>query len=154
MYKDVKLLIESYNKIQNKSGLKRTINNAGVIRYRLPNGLLHRDDGPAVEYSRGDKYAKPHKEGERDTTKEWYINGKRHRTDGPAIEYANGDKYWFKHDKLHREDGPALMFDNGSMHWYLDGVEYSQEEYNVLLRKKEFAKHFGAQHPDISDMIM
>jgi hypothetical protein len=41
----------------------------------------HRTDGPAVEYSSGEKH--------------WYVNGKRHRTDGPAIEYSNGNKEWW-----------------------------------------------------------
>lgn len=36
------------------------------------NGLLHRVDGPAVEYSDG--------------TELWFMNGLRHRTDGPAIK--------------------------------------------------------------------
>jgi hypothetical protein len=51
---------------------------------------LHRTDGPAIEYSDGNKY--------------WYINGKCHREDGPAIEYANGDKGWFLNDKVYSEE--------------------------------------------------
>ena len=42
------------------------------------NGKLHREDGPAVEYVKSDKY--------------WYLNGKYHREDGPAIEYKSGSK--------------------------------------------------------------
>jgi hypothetical protein len=42
---------------------------------------LHRVDGPAVEYSDGDK--------------EWYLDGKLHRVDGPAIEYSDGDTEWY-----------------------------------------------------------
>ena len=38
------------------------------------NGKLHREDGPAIEDSDGDKY--------------WYLNDKLHREDGPAIERA------------------------------------------------------------------
>ena len=45
------------------------------------NDLLHREDGPAIEYASGHKY--------------WYKNGVIHREDGPAIEYANGDKFWY-----------------------------------------------------------
>jgi len=37
----------------------------------------------------------------------WYQNGKCHRLDGPAVEYANGTKYW-----------------------YIEGVEYSEEQFN------------------------
>ena len=51
-----------------------------AIRY-YKSGLLHREDGPAVEFNNGDKF--------------WYINGKRHREDGPAVILSNGDEdYW------------------------------------------------------------
>jgi hypothetical protein len=43
--------------------------------------ILHREDGPACEYS--------------DETKCWYINGKCHREDGPAIEYLGGHNAWY-----------------------------------------------------------
>ena len=49
--------------------------------------IIHREDGPAVEFTDG--------------YKAWYINGKRHREDGPAIEYVSeteyvsGTKEWF-----------------------------------------------------------
>jgi hypothetical protein len=43
--------------------------------------ILHREDGPAFEYTSGHK--------------EWYLNGKRHREDGPAIEYDNGYEEWW-----------------------------------------------------------
>ena len=46
--------------------------------------ILHRLDGPAVEWSDG--------------TKEWYVNGKCHRLDGPAIERADGKKSWYIND--------------------------------------------------------
>lgn len=43
--------------------------------------ILHREDGPAIEWVNGDK--------------EWYINNKQHREDGPAIEWTNGNTYWY-----------------------------------------------------------
>lgn len=44
--------------------------------------ILHRLDGPAVQYASG--------------YKEWNVNGKIHRTDGPAIEYpSDGGKAWY-----------------------------------------------------------
>ena len=43
--------------------------------------ILHRSDGPAVEWSNG--------------SKEWWIDNKRHREDGPAIESAGGSKSWY-----------------------------------------------------------
>ena len=58
--------------------------------YKNQLGQLHRTDGPAVEYSDGDKF--------------WYINGKRHREDGPAIEYSDGHKSWYLNDINYTED--------------------------------------------------
>ena len=49
------------------------------------NDSLHREDGPACEWSDG--------------YKEWYINGKLHREDGPAVEWADRTKYWYYHGK-------------------------------------------------------
>lgn len=43
--------------------------------------ILHREDGPAVEYANGNK--------------QWFLNGKCHREDGPAIELAGGFKAWW-----------------------------------------------------------
>jgi hypothetical protein len=51
------------------------------IVYYNENNKYHRLDGPALEYSKGDK--------------EWYKNGLRHRKDGPAIEYSNDEKYYY-----------------------------------------------------------
>ena len=43
--------------------------------------ILHREDGPAIEYNCG--------------SKSWYINGKRHREDGPAVEWNDGIVNWY-----------------------------------------------------------
>jgi len=43
--------------------------------------LVHREDGPAIEWRGGNK--------------EWFLEGKHHQENGPAIEYSNGDKYWY-----------------------------------------------------------
>jgi hypothetical protein len=59
----------------------RTEDEYGSIFFKLPNGKLHRENGPAVEFTNGDK--------------SWYINGKWHREDGPAVEHADGYKWWF-----------------------------------------------------------
>jgi hypothetical protein len=48
-------------------------------------GRLHREEGPAIEWSSG--------------TMEWWQNGLRHRLDGPAIEYANGYQEWWLNGK-------------------------------------------------------
>jgi len=87
-----------------------------VSAYYHENRVLHRADGPAIEYLYGDKF--------------WYINGKKHREDGPAIEWANGSKWWYIEDKRHRLDGPAVEWSNGSMCWCIDGKELKEEEFN------------------------
>ena len=61
-------------------------NDGGVEYYK--NGVLHREDGPALIKENGDK--------------EWYFNGVLHRDDGPAIELHNGERSWFTNGK--RED--------------------------------------------------
>src|SRR5512138_720919 len=58
----------------------------GTIEWKLPDGTLHRTDGPAV--IRSDGY------------EAWYQNGKLHRTDGPAITYSNGIYDWYLNDNL------------------------------------------------------
>ena len=64
---------------------KRHTTGKGLTSWKV-NGILHREDGPAIEHPDG--------------TKSWWINGKRHREDGPAIEYNDGEKYWFLNNKL------------------------------------------------------
>jgi hypothetical protein len=116
------------------------------IEYHLPNGDLHREDGPAVEYSDGGK--------------QWCINGKLHREDGPAVEWENGarwwyfhgklhrdgdlpavvlspfnsfkkdaTKFWYSHGKLHRKNGPAIEYSDGHKCHYLNGQYYSEQDY-------------------------
>ena len=48
--------------------------------------ILHRGDGPAIEWADGTKY--------------WFLNGKRHRIDGPAGEAVDGDKEWWLNDQF------------------------------------------------------
>lgn len=81
--------------------------------------ILHRTDGPAVEYADGDK--------------EWYVNGELHRVDGPAIQYASGTKEWWMHGQRHRTDGPAIECASGSKSWYLNGVRYMEKEFEKIM---------------------
>ena len=73
------------------------------------NGLLHREDGPAIEWADG--------------SKEWHENGKRHRIDGPAIVWSDGTKEWWVNDERHRLDGPACEGEDGYREWWVDGCE-------------------------------
>jgi hypothetical protein len=91
--------------------------------WELPNGKMHREDGPAVVYFDGDK--------------EWWINGKLHRKNGPAVEINNGDEEWWLDGKLHREDGPAIEYSGGSKSWYLNGIFHTKNEYKFEMRSKK-----------------
>ena len=64
-----------------------TVDDAGTTYWHKDTRckVLHRDDGPAVEFANGHK--------------EWYQNGQRHRTDGPAVEWWAGDKSWYINGK-------------------------------------------------------
>ena len=63
------------------------IDNYGT-KWHYLNEKFHREDGPAVEWSNGNK--------------SWYINGELHREDGPAIEYRNisGNRYYIEGKEL------------------------------------------------------
>jgi len=97
--------------------------------------ILHREDGPAIEYADG--------------YKGWYLNNELHREDGPAVEDKWGYKAWYFNDKLHREDGPAVEYADGDKEWRLEGREYTEEEFKkktakeVVLTMDEIADKFG-----------
>jgi hypothetical protein len=76
-------------------------------------GALHRDDGPAVEYSDG--------------TREWWRAGRRHRDDGPALEWADGTRVWYVNGLAHREDGPAVEWADGTQEWRRFGELYRED---------------------------
>ena len=80
--------------------------------------ILHREDGPAIEYASG--------------TKEWYRGGLLHRKDGPAIEVPNGTKIWCLDGKNHREDGPAIEWFDGNKSWWLFDAKYTKEQYEEI----------------------
>ena len=106
----------------------------GYKEWRL-NGELHREDGPAVEYADG--------------SKSWLLNGKRHREDGPAYEGAMGIKEWYLNGKRHREDGPAIEWVGGTKSWWLNGEKLSEEEFlkrtakEIVLTMDEIAAKLG-----------
>jgi len=81
-----------------------------VFWFRERTDTFHREDGPAIEYSNGNKL--------------WYIGGQLHREDGPAILYPDGSTEWFFKGELHREDGPAVELSCGVSEWYKDGCRH------------------------------
>ena len=77
--------------------------------------VLHRENGPAVEFANGHK--------------EWRQNGQRHRIDGPAIECTDGSTYWYQNGLLHRTDGPAIERNDGTKAWYINSEKLTEAEF-------------------------
>ena len=102
----------------------KTVLEDGTIEYRNSNGQKHREDGPAIENTYGDKV--------------WYQNGKLHRENGPAIEWNDGSKEWWLNDKIHRTDGPAIENINGNKEWYINGQELTEQEFNDKMNIKPY----------------
>ena len=78
-------------------------------------GLLHREDGPAVVYDNG--------------TQEWWVKGSRHRLDGPAIYYSENIVKKYGHI-------------SSRMYW-INGSNYSESSFynhskviHTMIRKK------------------
>lgn len=76
-------------------------------------GVQHREDGPAIEQADG--------------FKSWFRKGKSHRIGGPAIEQLDGRREWKKDGEHHREDGPAIEWPDGRREWWLRGVSQPDE---------------------------
>lgn len=111
-------------------------------------GLLHREDGPAV-------IIEP-------LIKKWYINGMKHREDGPAYECGSYKEWWLK-DRLHNIDNPAVI-GAFSREWWLFGnrhrldgpaVERDTEVYKNPNYEKEwwlFGKEYTEKEMYIKDL--
>jgi hypothetical protein len=68
----------------------RFVDGLGNVYY-YRNGLIHRDDGPAVEYPDGSMY--------------WYQNDQLHREDGPAVVLPSvGIMEWYLYGVFIKED--------------------------------------------------
>ena len=71
----------------------------GNKEWRL-NGILHREDGPTLEYHNG--------------INEWFRNGSLHREDGPAIEFPDGSTEWWLDDERYtKEEYVLYQFSKG-----------------------------------------
>jgi hypothetical protein len=74
------------------------------------NGVLHRTDGPAMEFTSGHK--------------SWWLNGFRHRTDGPAMEFASGYKSWYLNGILYSFDEFVI-----EMNWTIEQIAIWKLQY-------------------------
>ena len=49
--------------------------------------------------------------------------------------YDNGDKVWkLPSGDLHREDGPAIEFLSGFKIWWINGIQYTEQDYKYKTR--------------------
>lgn len=126
---------------------------SGTIMWQLPDGKLHRLDGPAAEFTDGAKswykLGLRHRIGGPaieypDGGKEWWVEGLRHRLDGPALIYADGSKGWWQNGVPHRHDGPAIEHADGCKEWYIEGVYYGKD---VWAWAKAALKRMGIESP-------
>lgn len=129
-----------------------------IYEWRLPNGDLHREFGPAIETEDGREH--------------WFLYGKDHREDGPSYSNPNSEEFFYDfhgqqikdpshlkecvqiRDKalfgndtsftiyderghrvslnfkgeIHNEEGPAVIHREGSEEYYLNDVEYENQE--------------------------
>ena len=113
-------MIDSSDALAELLTLTLTVDQWGDRTYRNSSGELHRQYGPAIEHSSGDK--------------EWFLDGQRHRTTGPAIEHSNGTRRWYQNDQLHRIDGPAMEYASGTKEWWLNGQLLSEKEFHDRLK--------------------
>lgn len=99
-------------------------------------GVLHRPDGPAVEWEPSTDPAT----GKLLGFKAYHLNGRTHRTDGPAVEYYDGThEYWYQ-GKLHRTDGPAVVDCNGYKAWFLNGDRHNPNG-RAIIGKRYFERN-------------
>jgi len=84
------------NSITINSSFEIPINYTGHIKYVngyqawYKNGLIHRDDGPAVIWADGTQF--------------WYRYGECHREDGPAVVGTGSEPRWWLNGKHYSKD--------------------------------------------------
>jgi hypothetical protein len=102
----------------------KTIYKDGTQEWRLPNGDFHREDGPAIIKTNGERV--------------WYWNGKIHRDGGPAVILVTLSRQWYQHGKRHREDGPAIIDWLNYGIYYLNDVKLDINSVAVkIIQEKE-----------------
>nr|WP_250807866.1 hypothetical protein [Neorhizobium tomejilense] len=100
-----------------------------LVEHRF-RGNLHRNDGPAVY------------QGEHGV---WYRHGLEHRTDGPSTDLGGGDFEYRLFDKLHREDGPAIVGPHGKS-WYRDDRLHREDGPSIVNGNGEMWHRHGVHH--------
>lgn len=134
----------------------KTVSAGGEITYLL-DGKLHRDDGPAVIDTDGERWyfeGKLHRIGgpciSNSSEEVWARYGKRHRVDGPAfILKDEGIEGWFTYDRRHRVGGPAITRTNGTQsvtEWYWHGKRHRDDGPSITDGNDTYWHRYGKLH--------
>lgn len=95
----------------------------------LKNGVLHNDNGPAVEI--GDDFQL------------WFINGMLHRLNGPAVSKPDHIKEYWMYGKRRRPYSlaPVVLCDNtNGSKWLIDDQEMDLDQFLIYLKKNHSDK--------------
>jgi hypothetical protein len=103
---------------------KKTLLSNGTIEWKV-NGKLHREDGPAIERTNGDRF--------------YYKNGRIHRDGGEPAVITDIYVMWCKDGQYHREDGPAIQYNDGDCQYFIGGKSLTKDEFDE--RQKEVTIH-------------
>jgi len=86
--------IKDWNEVPNNfTGIVKDTNGD---KFWYLDGNVHREGGPAIEWSNGNK--------------SWYFNGRKHRIDGPALEYHNGYKAYYINGKEVLKEAQEVLY--------------------------------------------
>jgi hypothetical protein len=146
---DLPAMMSPTESIYYKNGLIHRENGPAVIRAHqqcyYKNGVLHRDgDLPAIINSGNIG------EDQKIYSEVYYKHGQIHRDDGPAMMWSTGSYKYFKHDKVHNDAGPACHWvDNGQSRdeYWLNGEMVSKIGHKIAsLRNNVFSQTNHKKH--------
>jgi hypothetical protein len=127
-------------------------------------GKRHRDgDLPAIVRRNGTmfwyKHGRRHRVGSpatiwEDGSREWWEDGRRHRIGGPAIENLKVGGLRLQVQVLYAALSPPLTLPGYINEWWLDGVNYSEEDYILKSkRNRELGfKYFHKWYDSLDDL--
>lgn len=90
------------------------MNKSKVIQKFDQEGRLHCEDSPALILPNG--------------SNKWYVHGTLHREGGPAVRWVVMEG-WYRNGVPHREDGPAIIWTDYREEYWIDGIQYTKEEF-------------------------
>jgi len=62
------------------------------------------------------------------------------QSDGSYL-HSDRDVYWYNEEgQVHREDGPSIIYRLGGLYWYLNGFDYTFNEWCNTLNKTDEEK--------------